>query len=421
MTAANMQARTTGGPGRSLAYLVSQYPMLSMIFIIREVRQLRALGFRIDVASIDSPDRPITEMAGMEAEEASRTYYVKQQGILGAVRSHGLGLLRRPWGYARGMALVLRLGGSDLRRLGFNWLYFTEALIVGHWMLRNGQDHVHVHLGSQSATVGMFVKVVFGFGLSLTIHGPDEFYDAKGQYLAEKAQLSDFVCCISHFARSQLMKLSPYAHWPKLEVSRLGIDPEVYAPRPFCESPEVFEILCVGRLVAAKGQHLLVDAVAELLREGRRVRLRLIGDGADRASLETQIRELGLASHIVLEGPVNQDRIREFYLRADCFALASFAEGIPVVLMEAMAMEIPCVTTHITGIPELIRHGQDGLLVAPSDREGLRAAIARLIDDPELRRTLGSNARQRVLEAYDLARNVQHLAGIFRARLAANV
>jgi len=142
-----------------------------------------------------------------------------------------------------------------------------------------------------------------------------------------------------------------------------------------------------------------------------------VGDGPDRASLDQHVSESGMAGTIVLEGPVNQDRIREFYARADCFAIASFAEGIPVVLMEAMAMEIPCVTTHITGIPELIRNGEDGLLVAPSDTDGLVTALTRLMDDPAERERLGRNGRVQVMERYDLMRNVGTLAEIFCERL----
>jgi glycosyltransferase involved in cell wall biosynthesis len=263
----------------------------------------------------------------------------------------------------------------------------------------------------------MYVKKIFGFGYSITIHGPDEFYDAKGQYLTEKIQESDFICCISNFARSQLMKLSPYDHWHKLEVCRLGIDPSIFSPIEFEEEPAIFEVICVGRLSAAKGQHILVDAIAELIEKGRNVRLRIVGDGVDRNSLENHVQRLHLTNNIIFEGAVNQDKIRELYSNAHIFSIPSFAEGIPVVLMEAMSMEIPCVTTRITGIPELILDGNDGLLVAPSSVEELSAALERLIDDRELRRLIGKNGRQRILEHYDLSTNVSQLGEVFKKRL----
>jgi glycosyltransferase involved in cell wall biosynthesis len=313
--------------------------------------------------------------------------------------------------------LAVRLAGPDLRRLYLNLMYFIEALMVGQWMKRNELRHLHVHLASQAASVGLFVRTVFGFGYSLTVHGPDEFYDADRQMLAQKIAAADFLCCISSFARSQLMKLSQYEHWSKFVVSPLGVDPEIFAPRPDLAATERFEILCVGRLTPAKGQHILIDAVERLAQEGRLARLRLVGGGPDEASLREHADQSAARECIVFEGAINQDRIHEFYATANAFCLPSFAEGLPVVLMEAMAMEIPCVTTHIAGVPELIRDGVDGLLVAPSDTDARAKALARFMDDAELRQRIAKSGRARVVEDYDLRRNVERLAAIFAERV----
>ena len=169
----------------------------------------------------------------------------------------------------------------------------------------------------------------------------------------------------------------------------------------------------------AKGQHILLAAVHKLMLDGRSLRLRVVGGGPDRASLEADAQRRGLNGAVVFEGPVNPDQIRAIYDEADAFAMASFAEGIPVVLMEAMAMEIPCVATFITGIPELIRDGLDGLLIAPSDDAALADAIGRLMDDTELRRRLGQAGRKRVVEHFNLEVNIPRLGEIFRRRLEA--
>ncbi|MCA9211487.1 MAG: glycosyltransferase family 4 protein [Planctomycetales bacterium] len=405
---------------RRIAYIVSQYPMLSMIFIIREVLQLKRLGFEIDTSSINAADRGKEGLVADEAKEAELTYYIKPDGITGAIAAHIKTMVGNPIGYVRGWKRVSKLGKLDVKGLAMNVAYFTEALMTGVWMKRKKQTHLHAHLGSQATTVAMYTKDVFGITFSATVHGPDEFYNAPGQYLTEKVIASDFIVCISNFARSQLMKLSPYEHWHKLEVSRLGVDPSVFKPRPFNASPETFEIICVGRLCPAKGQHILVEAIARIVSSGRKnIRLRIVGGGEDEASLKNQIRDLNLDDHIIMEGPVNQDRIRDLYSQADIFSIPSFAEGIPVVLMEAMAMEIPCVTTRITGIPELIRDGEDGLLVAPSSIEELADAITRLMDDQDLRKRLGENGRKRVTQDYDLAKNVDRLARVFSDRLEA--
>ena len=403
--------------GRSLAYLTSQYPMLSMTFVLREVRQLRRMGFHIDTASINAPDRPLANLTAEEAEEAGRTYYLKTHGVRGAISAHLKTLLTRFGGYWRGLRLVLSLGGLDIKRLIFNVMYFTEGLMVGVWMQRVRQRHLHVHLGSQAATVGLYVRHIFGFGFSITVHGPEEFYDAQGQYLEQKVAAADFICCISSYARSQLMKFSPYAHWSKLVVSRLGVGPSLFVPRPAKPASDLSEILCVGRLTKAKGQHVLIDAVDRLTRQGRRVRLRLVGDGPDGPSLRERAKQLENPNVVVFEGAVNQDNIRALYEAADIFCLPSLAEGIPVVLMEAMAMEIPCVTTHITGIPELIRSGSEGLLVAPSDLDGLVSALETLMDDAVLRERVAKSGRARILSDYDLGRNVERLATIFAERV----
>jgi glycosyltransferase involved in cell wall biosynthesis len=195
------------------------------------------------------------------------------------------------------------------------------------------------------------------------------------------------------------------------------VDGTQWTPQPKAVSPAPFEILCVGRLTPAKGQHLLIDAVDRLTRQGRSVKLRLVGDGSDAASLRACARRIAASDAVLFEGAVIQDRIRTFYATADVFCLPSFAEGLPVVLMEAMAMQIPCVSTNITGIPELIRDGIDGLLVPASDLDALVEALARLMDDAGLRSRLGQSGRARVLEHFDLVSNVESLATIFNDRI----
>jgi glycosyltransferase involved in cell wall biosynthesis len=409
--------QSAASPACSLAYLCSTYVALSMVFVMREVRQLRELGLNIDVACINPPDRALADLTAVEQAEAKRTYCVKEHGISGAAAAHVQALFQDLFGYMRGLRLALRLGGLDLRRLLYNFLYFTEALMIGQWMRRKGQKHLHVHLASQAATVGMFVHHVFAFGFSITVHGPDEFYDATGQYLAEKIAAADFICCITAFTRSQLMMLSPYAHWHKFVLARVGIDTTVFSPRPGRPVRDAFEILCIGRLTPAKGQHLLIDAVDALARQGRSVRLRLGGRGPDESSLREHAASIEHPQCIVFEGGVDQDRICSLYAAADVFCLPSFAEGLPGVLMEAMAMEIPCVTTHITGVPELICDGVNGLLVPPSDVDALVQALTRLMDDAELQQRIGRNSRARVVERHDLRRNMERLAGIFTERV----
>jgi glycosyltransferase involved in cell wall biosynthesis len=401
-----------------LGYLVSRYPAISHTFILREVALLRELGFDIHVASINAPDRPLGRLTPQEQAEARDTFYVKQAGMGWALAAHVGTLLTAPLAYCRGLAGALRLAGLDLRQAVWALFYFTEALMLRRWARQRQLGHLHVHFATAASTVALILHRLEGLPFSMTVHGPDEFYDASAYHLGEKLAAAAFVCCIGSYARSQVMKLSAPEYWSRFEVAPLGVDPAVFAPRPPRAACATLQVLCVGRLVAAKGQHVLVEAVAQLRDTGRGVQLTLVGDGPDRASLAAAVRDRGLEGQVVFAGAVDQDHIRPLYEQADVFALASFAEGIPVVLMEAMAMEIPCVTTCITGIPELIRDGVDGLLVMPSDVEALAAALARLADDPETRRRLGEQGRRRVLERYELTRNVRYLAAVFARRLA---
>ncbi len=401
----------------SVAYLVSRYPHISHTFILREVAVLRQAGLRIETASVNDPDRPPERLTAEERAEAAATFYIKRAGVSGACSAHLRAFLAHPLRYLQGLAFSLSLGGADLRQVAFGILYFVEAVMVGVWMQSRGIRHLHVHFATPASTVGLIARRAFPISLSITVHGPDEFYDVQAYRLREKIAGSDFICCIGMYARSQLMKLSAPEQWPKFEVCPLGVDPDAFVPRPFREKPAPFNVLCVGRLVEAKGQHILIAAVDRLVQSGRDVELCLVGDGPDRASLEKSVARRGLQARVTFTGSVNQDEIREYYRRADVFALASFAEGIPVVLMEAMAMEIPCVTTCITGIPELIRDGIDGFLVLPSDEKGLAEAIAGLQQNPGLCREIGQAGRLRVIEKYNLGKNTLLMAEVFQRRL----
>ena len=399
-----------------MAYLVSRFPAVSHTFILREVTHLRARGFDIKVASINPPDSSKASMTFDEREAAETTYYVKSHGLAGALAAHIRGLMR-PLAYLRALTGALKLGGWNLHRIMYGFFYFTEALMLDRWMKAGKMNHLHVHFASAAANVGLVLKMYAPIGLSMTVHGPDEFYDAPGQWLREKIAAADFIICIGTFARSQLMHLSQAHDWHKFELCPLGVDPQLYQPNARLPGKAPFTILCVGRLTAAKGQRILIDA-CRILREGNRTfRLVLVGTGPDDAALRRHAVQAGLEDSVLFTGALNQDQVKTWYARADVFALASFAEGIPVVLMEAMASGIPCVSTRITGIPELIRDGIDGLLVEPSDPCELAGALLRLMDEDDLRAKLAVSGRARIQQKYNLARNIDRLGGIFQSRL----
>ncbi|HTQ57170.1 MAG TPA: glycosyltransferase family 4 protein [Bryobacteraceae bacterium] len=392
-----------------LAYLLSQYPAVNHAFMLREVRLLREFGFEVQVASIRRPDRNPGEMTASERAEIQATYYVKSTGAIGLARAHLYTLVSHPIAYFRGMVRALRI--SAARGL----FYFGEAVAVGDWMRRRRLSHVHTHYVS---TVGLLLAGIFPVNLSITFHGPAEFAGAERFRLRQKVAASRFCCAISRHGLEQLMAASDPADRPKLELTPLGVDTDEFAPRPFRPNPAPFRIVSVGRLAPVKGPQVLIATVDRLAKRGRQFRLRLAGEGPDRPALTQEVQNRGLQEHVVFEGNLNQDELRELYRESDILVLASFAEGLPVVLMEAMAMEIPCVASSVNGVPEIITPEADGLLVPPGDADALAGAIGRLMDDPELRRTLGERARTKVLEKFNLRPNTEYLADVFRRRLA---
>jgi colanic acid/amylovoran biosynthesis glycosyltransferase len=415
-------AQSAGAPHvRRLVYLLSRYPGVSHTFLLNEVRALRKLGFAIDVASINPPDipgvfAPDSGAPTAETEESARTYYIKATGAAHAIKVAAKTLLRHPRTILRGVIAALRLGRGEPVATLYAFLYLAEALILGDWMRNRDQQHLHIHFSGPVATVGLLTSIAWQVPYSLTVHGPDEFFDEQKFYLKQKIEHAQFILCISDFCRSQLMRIVPPEHWDKMHVVRLGVDPAVFSPVSKTHIPgDALEVLCVGRLVPAKGQLILLQACELLLARGYSLRVRLVGAGPDRQHLETYAAQHNIPA--IFEGARTHNETRALLARADIFALASFAEGVPVALMEAMAMEVPCVSTSIAGIPELIRDGLDGLLVPASSVEALAAALQRFFDDPSLRRSLAVAGARRVAEYYNLPRNIRTLAQVFTQRL----
>ena len=409
----------SAAPGPRLAYLVSQYPAINHTFILREIIRLRRTGFDIAVASIRPADRPAAAMTREERDEWSQTSVIKPSGGAGLLRAllvHFRTALTRPVGYARGLAAALRAGRTDLSSLASHLFYFGEGVLLGDLLSRQAISHVHSHF---SSTVAWLAAETFSLSYSITIHGPDEFNDVVRFQMARKVAGARLIAAISDYARSQIMRSSDPAHWHKIAVVPLGVDPALFTPRAVNPLPHSFEVITVARLAPVKGHVVLVDAIGLLRARGVDVRLRIVGDGEMRPRLEQEVRKRGLEDAVLFEGWVNQDRIRALYAQADAFALASFAEGVPVVLMEAMAMEIPCVATNIMGGPELIHNESSGLLVPASNAGLLADALERLIHDPALARRLGQAGRLRVIENYNLELNSDQLAKLL-APLAEN-
>lgn len=397
---------------KRMAYFLSRYPAVSHTFFLKEIVGLRRLGFEIEVASVNPPDRTVSELPPLEAEEAGNTYCLKRTTIWETICVLVNITFAYPAVLFRGVRTTLTMGSWDLHRKIYALFYTVEAFLLGLWMKKHDLHHLHVHFGGSVATVAMVAAEIWKLDYSLTIHGPEEFYEVDYCYLPRKIEQARFVFCISDFCRSQLMKYCDPAHWNKMHVVRLGVDVDEFKPTPR-NSNRPLQIVCVGRLVPAKGQHILLRALSVLHAKGHDAKLVFVGSGPDMESLKQEASTNGLADRVIFRGALNHHQTREQLAEADLFALASFAEGIPVALMEAMAMSIPCVSTNVAGIPELIRDHVEGLLVPASSVEAMAAALESLLTDRELRDRLGRSGRVRVMERYNLADNLNVLASTF--------
>lgn len=401
---------------RKLVYLIGQFPAINHGYLLAEVRHLRRLGFGLEVISVSPPDRPASALTDAEREEASRTYYVKSLSALRIALLNAAEFFRTPWRYLRGIFFALHLAGPAAKPISYHLAYLAEAAVVGRRMRQLGISHVHA---SFSATVALIAAKIFPITWSFGVYGFGELHDPSVSHLKERIESARFVRSISKFGRGQLMLSSKRDQWPKLLYAPLGIEVADFLPSGRSSATSsIARLLCVGRLSEEKGQALLLESIAALIAEGLRLQLHFVGDGPDRRWLENYASQLGVASSIVFEGWIDEAKLLALYSNTDIFVLSSLAEGIPMVLIEAMALEKPCVAPCIAGIPELIDHGVDGLLFSVADVEGLSRQIRNLLQSSKLREQMGKLAREKVVREYDMTRNCERFAMIVEQQLA---
>lgn len=390
-----------------IAYLTGEYPRASDTFIQREVTHLRALGHEVLTCSIRTTGAE--HLVGPEQrDEHARTFKVldTMRDPLVTIRSH-LRWMRSPKRYLSALALAWRTGPKGVKGRLYNLIYFVEAGVLAARLADNGVTHLHNHIAKASCTVAMLAGALSGLRWSFTIHGPDIFFEPHHWRIDEKAARATFVACISHYCRSQLMCFAAPQHWDKLHIVHCGVDPSRYAPTP---DRSGLRALFVGRLAGVKGVPILIDAMARLADRHPDLTLRLVGDGPDRKTLEAEVARRGLQDRVLFLGYRSQAEVAGELAQADVFVLPSFAEGVPVVLMEAMAAQVPVLTTRIAGIPELVEDGISGRLVAPGDTQAFAEALDALLSDPEIRSRYGAAGRSKVVSEYDAAQEARWLS-----------
>jgi len=283
-------------------------------------------------------------------------------------------------------------------------------------------------LKSRDASVARLCRRLGGPSYSFTIHGPSEWIDPHGLELGAKSAEASFVACISHYTGAQLRRFCDPDHWHKIEIVRCGIDSR-FLDDPPSPDPASMTLICVGRLCPEKAQLVLLDAFAALLDDHPSARLVLCGDGEMRPQVERRIDELGIAHAIEITGWVDSHEVHRRLSGARALVLPSFAEGLPVVIMEAFALARPAITTYIAGIPELVRDGHNGWLIPAGDHAALRDALASCLDaDSQAIREMGDAAREAVIAqhhadtaARPLIRRLRSILGLPGVRAGADV
>lgn len=394
-----------------IAYLISEYPKVSHSFIRREIAALERQGVEVLRFAIRGPSDGSPDSA--DVEEMNRTRYVLGAGVAPTITHVLRALVRRPMAFCRAALNALRLSRRAERGLVHHIAYFVEACIVGNWMDEIKVQHLHAHFGSNPATVAMLAAQLNGSTFSFTAHGTVETDAAQFIGIPEKVHRAAHVVAVSEYGRSQLCRWVEPVHWNKISVVHCGLD-EGYREAPAQGFNAVHRFVCVGRLSPEKGQFVLIDALAELQRQGVDAELVLAGDGELRSAIERHCSERGVADRVRITGWISGATVRNEIEASRALVLSSFAEGLPVVLMEAMACARPVIATRVAGVPELVRDGQDGWLVTPGNAMELAVAMRRCVetDVPQLQ-VMGQAARWRALDRHDVDRSAQQLKQIF--------
>lgn len=394
-----------------IAYLINQYPKTSHTFIRREIRALEALGMEVDrIALRGWGERPI------EAEdviEQRRTRYVLEDGVWGLVVSAAATALKSPLRFASAMRLAIRGARQSERGLAYHLAYLAEACRVADWLRERETSHLHAHFGTNATTVAMLAHALGGPPYSFTVHGPEEFDKARSLGLGEKVRHADFVVAISSFGRSQLCRWSSPSDWNRIVVVHCGLE------RSYFETvretpPSAPRLVCVGRLCEQKGQLLLVEAAGQLAARGIDFELVLAGDGEMRPDIEAAIAAHGLHDRVRITGWIDGERVRREILASRALVLPSFAEGLPVVLMEAMALRRPVISTYVAGIPELVVDGENGWLVPAGSVDELVVAMSQALRRPtEALEVMGESAFRRVVGRHLIDAEAMRLFSLF--------
>jgi glycosyltransferase involved in cell wall biosynthesis len=394
----------------SIAYLVPIYPMPSQTFIRREIAAMEAQGFTVHRFAMRRYTDELADAA--DRTEQQQTGYLLDAGALGLLRAWIGDTIRHPRRGFRSLAAALRMGWRSEQGLIRHLIYLAEASALRRRLAERQVRHLHAHFGTNSAGIALLCRLLGGPPYSLTIHGPEEFDAPRPLALREKIRHAAFVVAISQFTRSQLCRWGAPADWRKIQVIRCGLD-AIFLSATATPVPDRPRLVNVGRLSEQKGQLLLIEAARRLREQGLDFELVLVGDGPLREEIEQLIQEYGLQGQVRITGFLENLAVRRELEAARALVLPSFAEGLPVVIMEALALGRPVISTYVAGIPELVESGKSGWLVPAGAVEPLVAAMAEVLSaDPADLDQMGRAGAARATRQHDATTEARKLASL---------
>lgn len=395
----------------ALAYLFNWYPQPSQTALRREVAALEDMGVAFHRLSLRRYEGELVD-EGDRAERA-RTRPVLDVGAWGLLKAVLKAGFQRPRVFLQALGLALKVGRIDERGLVRTLIYFAEACVLLEWAREMGIGHMHTHYGTNSATAAMFCRILGGPTYSFTMHGPEEFDAPRATSLREKIHHALFVVAISEFTRSQLYRWADYPDWSKIHVVRVGVSPMFldHGPTPPPSAPRLVNI---GRIVEQKGQAILIQAAAGLRQRGLDFELVIVGDGPMRPRIEQLIEQLGLSGHVRITGYLSNQGVLEELLAARALVLPSFAEGLPGVFFESLALGRPVISTYIAAHPELIETGVNGWLVpAGAVAPLVDAMAAALTAEPAVLEKMGQAGARSIAERHNVRIEAARLLDLF--------
>ncbi len=404
---------------QKVGYLMSRFPKLTETFVLYEILAVEAAGLQVEILPLQ---RERTEVMHREARPlVARARFTPWLFSWSLLLAHLHYIRRRPAVYLATLSTLIAANWGSRRYLAGAIAFFPKAVLLARIASQQRLTHLHAHFASHPAAVAYVIHRLTGIPFSFTAHGSDLHRDRH--MLREKVAAAKTVVAISAYNREVILKECGQEFGPKVVVIHCGVDTERFRPRahptPFERQAGPFAIVCTGSLHAVKGQRVLLSACRRLRDEGHDFVCHFAGDGPDRRELEAFAEEAGLASRVRFHGQLTQAALRALLDDADVVAAPSVPttcgrrEGIPVALMEALGSGIAAVASRLSGIPELVRHEETGLLIPPGDDGALAAALARLATDSTLRHRLARQGRDLVHQEFDLHQNATTLAAEF--------